>query len=94
MEGTAGRLCPPREFSENMGKSAATPLARYPIITSANRASRKLMPLPRCRIDCLEASLARSPYPVSLLDQPLRERLDCRLPVELLGSRIAEVNPA
>jgi len=30
----------------------------------------------------------------SLLDQLLCERLDCRRPVELLGSRVTEVDPA
>ena len=59
-------------------------------IGNDKRASRKLTPLPRCQIYYIEESLR----PFSLLDQLLCERLDRRRPMELLCSRIAEVDPA
>jgi hypothetical protein len=65
-------------------------LSGIPWIGPRKRVSRKLTPLPRCRIYCIEESLR----PFSLLDQLLCERLDRRRPMELLCSRITEVDPA
>ena len=59
-------------------------------ISNEKRASRKLTPLPRCRIYYLEESMR----PFSLPDHVLCERLDRRRPMELLCSRITEVDPA
>src|SRR6202000_2404934 len=75
--------------------SSETPLAslkhRKPtILVTTRRSSRKLAPLPRCRICRIEESLC----PSSLLDHLLCERLDRCWPMKLLCSRITEVYPA